>query len=229
MPRTSSGSSSRTAAIAIILGCLAILVTMVLHPTGREAIADGGHGTVLIRAALVHALAIGALPLLLGGMAALSWRLRTQPLASGLGFASFVLATCAVLIAAAASGFIAPALVRALPVDGSARDVLLNQVHYTGEVNQAFAKIYVGLTGMAIVAWCIAMRGDRAFGALLRGYGIIAGVLPCAGVAIGHLRLDVRGFGLVVLLHTTWMAWAAWCLSRSGAPDTTATASATPA
>lgn len=231
MSRSSSGSalgSSRSAAVAIVLGCAAILVTMALHPTGSEAIADGGHGTVLIRATLVHALAIGALPFLLGGMAALSWRLRGNALSSGLALASFSLATFAVMIAAAASGFIAPVLVGALPADGAARDVLLNQLHYTGTVNQAFAKLYVGLTGLAFVSWCVAMRGSRAFGAVLRGYGVIAGVLPVLGLAAGHLRLDVHGFGIVVLLHTTWMAWAAWCLARRDATDTDATATATP-
>jgi hypothetical protein len=228
---TSSGSSSgssRSAAVAIVLGCAAILVTMALHPTGSEAIADGGHGTVLIRATLVHALAIGALPFLLGGMAALSWRLRGNALWSGLALASFGLATFAVMIAAAASGFIAPALVGALPLEGAARDVLLSQVHYTGTVNQAFAKIYVGLTGLAFASWCVAMRGSRAFGTMLRSYGVIAGVLPVLGLASGHLHLDVHGFGIVMSLHTTWMAWAAWCLSRNEATATNATAAATP-
>lgn len=223
-------SSNRSAALAVVLGCAAVLITMALHPTGSEAIADGGHGTVLLRAALVHGLAIGALPFLLCGMAALSWRLRTHALSAGLGFAAFALAAGAILIAAAASGFISPVLVGALPPDGPARDVLLNQMHYTGVVNQAFAKIYVGLTALAFVSWCVAMRGNRPFGALLRSYGVMAGVLPGVGVAVGHLRLDVRGFGFVVLLHTTWMAWAAWRLSQSDTTDTTATDTpATPA
>lgn len=221
-------SPNRSAALTAILGCVAVLITMALHPTGSEAIADGGHGTVLLRAALVHALAIGALPLLLCGMAALSWRLRPNGLSAGLGLASFTLAAIAIMVAAAASGFIGPVLIGALPADGPTRDVLLNQLHYTGVVNQAFAKIYVGLTALAFVSWCIAMRSDRAFGGMLRGYGVIAGVVPFVGVAVGHLRLDVRGFGIVVVLHTVWMAWAAWCLSRSDATDTNAATAATP-
>jgi hypothetical protein len=153
-------------------------------------------------------------------MAALSWRLRAHAELAVGAFLCFLLGSVAVMAAAAMSGFVAPAVLDRLPEVGSpARDAALQQLHYTGLLNQAFAKIYVGLTGVALLLWSLAMRGSATFPRALAWFGPVAGGLPLAGVAAGHLRLDVRGFGLVVLLHAAWMLWAAWVMqSRADAP-----------
>lgn len=216
-------TSRKNAWFVTLVGALLTLAVMLLHPTGAEAVADAGTGGsrhVLALARAVHGVAIGAIPLLLAGMTALSWRLRAQrDLAVG-GLVCFALASLAVLVAAVMSGLVAPALLDRLPAAGDPlRDVAFQQLHYTGVLNQAFAKVYVALAGAAFVFWSIAMRGDSAFPGVVRWYGVVAGVLPFAGVAAGHLRLDVRGFGLVMLLHATWMMAAAWCARGTTPPD----------
>jgi hypothetical protein len=215
-------SSPRTPAfLAVLVGSLAVLGVMALHPTGADVLADhSGTGRVVALARAVHAVAIGAVALLLVGMAALSWRLRAQVELSATAFVCFALASFAVLCAAVMSGLVSPALLDHLPPDGTAlRDVAMQQLHYTGLLNQAFAKVYVGLAGAAFVLWALAMRRDAAFPRVLVWYSIVAGALPVIGVMVGHLRLNVTGFGLVMLLHTTWMMGAAFTMRRPPVTD----------
>lgn len=214
------------APLALAVGCVAILGVMALHPTGADAAADAttgtGHGLVLARG--VHGVAIAAIPLLLAGMTALSWRLRAQAELAVLALICFTLAFMSVLGAATMSGFVATAVLDRLPSVGDPlRDVAFQQLHYTGVLNQAFAKVYVGLAGAAFGLWALAMRGDRAFPVALRWGALLAGVLPVVGVAVGHLRLDVRGFGLVVLVHSAWMMAAGWLARRDPTPTATVT------
>ncbi|MBY0488751.1 MAG: hypothetical protein K2R93_02805 [Gemmatimonadaceae bacterium] len=215
-------TSRHNARAATLVGGGLILGVMLLHPTGAEAVADasaGGTRHTLALATAVHAVAIGAVPLLLAGMTALTWRLRAaRELAIG-ALICFALASVAVLFAAAMSGLVAPTLLAGLrPVGDPARELALQQLHYTGVLNQAFATVYVGLAGAAFGLWALAMRGDRAFPAALRWGAVLAGILPIIGVAVGHLRLDVRGFGLVVVLHSAWMMTAAWVARGDATP-----------
>lgn len=202
-----------------------MLLVMLVHPTGSDIVGDAsGTRHALALASWVHGVAIAAIPLLLAGMASLSWRLRAKSgLALG-GFVSFALASVAVMLAAVMSGFVATSVLGHLPAAGDPlRDVALQQLHYTHLLNQAFAKVYVGLAGLAFVLWSLAMRGDRGFPAALSWFGCVAGLLPFIGVAVGHLKLEVQGFGLVVLTHAAWMMAAAWS-ARSDAAATPSSA-----
>ena len=205
----------RHASTAIVLGTVASIVTMALHPTGADAIrvAEAGGHNALIRG--VHLLAVFAQPLLLAGTAALTWRLRSSGSAM-LGMASFTLAVFAVMIAAAASGLVAPHVAESLAgtVDAE-RALLLELLHYTGAINRAFASLYVMLTGMAVLSWSWAMRGGDAFPSALTWLGFALGA---AGVFVGStgvVPLDVIGFGAVVLAQAVWMVWMALALRKA--------------
>ncbi len=202
----------RHAATAIIVGTVASIITMALHPTGADAIrvAEAGGHNVLIRG--VHLLAVVAQPLLLAGTAALTWRLRASA-AALLGMASFTLAIFAIIVAAAASGLVAPHVAESLAgTVGAERTLFLELLHYTGSINRAFASLYVMLTGIAVLAWSWAMRGVDAFPA---GLGWLGFALGAAGIFVGStgvVPLDVIGFGAVVLAQAVWMLWMAMAL-----------------
>jgi len=224
-PSRNSGSPRTPAFVLTLVGSVVVLLVMWLHPTGAESIADAnthaaGAGSVLLRGRLVHGAAIGAVPLLLLGMGALSWRLRSRPWLSGAAFACFVLAAVCVMAAAIMSGVVAPGFLQDLADapdvvrDASQRALAMQQLHYTGRLNQAFASVYVALTAVAMTLWGLAMRGRRDFAALVRFTAPIAGLVPWLLVIVGHLHLDVTGFGVIIASHTIWMTMAAWSLSR---------------
>lgn len=185
------------AGICLGLSTLGILFTMAFHPTGHEVV-SGGAGTLNLNAA-VHALAILTMPLALYGLLVFTRRLAAPNLPR-IAFLFYLLGSVAGMIAAVASGFIGPAV--------SDDSVLF---HYTGYVNRGFATILVLATSIAILLWSIALlRQVRWLGIV----GIIIGVLVFVAVASGHVRLNVHGFGAVVIAQSIWTVCVAVLLVR---------------
>lgn len=191
---------------------------MALHPTGHDLVTNASAGDANTLNMAVHALALAAQPLLLAGLLALTLRLRdARPLAV-LAYVSFAFAVAAVMIAGVASGFLAPASVSGFgSADATERVAMLNALHYTGQINQAFARVHVIFSGLAIVLWSVAFIRAQELSRGLGMYGAVAGVAQVAGVLSGTLRLDIHGFGLVVLTQGVWMVLVARHLWRTRA------------
>lgn len=211
-------STDRTAATALAIGSLAGLVTMALHPTGRD-LAHSASGAAYTLATGVHVLAMLTQPLLLAGTLALTLRLRARRDVAIGAYTFFALASVAVVIAAAASGLLAPSFLRGLSRgDDAERAAMMSALHYTAHLNQAFATLFVMFSGVAILGWSWAMLAGRELSRALAIYGLVLGAALLLGPASRHLRLDIHGFGAVVLGEAVWMAWVAAHLWRA-APD----------
>ncbi|MGV3708551.1 MAG: hypothetical protein ACO1Q7_06890 [Gemmatimonas sp.] len=205
---------NRLAGLALIAGSSAGLVTMALHPTGGDVVTNAAQGGRNVMAVGTHALAIGAIPVLVGGLLTLTRRLETH---AGAWFAlvAYVFASVSVLIAATASGLITPALMsNYAKADEATRAIIHSQSYYTHMINQAFAKIFVVMSAAAIMLWSVAMRGNNAFGNALRVYGPVAGTAMILGVLSGHLQLEIHGFGAVMIAQGVWMVWTGVALMR---------------
>jgi hypothetical protein len=74
--------------------------------------------------------------------------------------------------------------------------------------------VFVGLSALAITLWSMAMRGHAAFPRGLSLLGICVGGGLAIGLFSGHLRLDVHGFGAVMIAQSIWTLWTAACLRR---------------
>jgi len=210
------------AAIALTCGSFAILTTMAFHPTGADTLHNAGTGAPNTLARAVHALAIAAMPLLLAGMLAVTWRVWERVELAVLAFAAYALGVVAVMIAAAMSGFIATSLADSIPaLSGAAREAAMQQLHYTGALNQAFAKIYVCLAGSAFLLWSVAMRHAGDFPRALSWLGIVVGVVQLVGVGSGKLPMNVHGFGAVILAQSIWVLWVAYVLTQTRATPVT--------
>jgi hypothetical protein len=188
---------------------------MGLHPTGPDVIADaagGGRNTLVTG---VHALALAAQPLMLLGTLGLTLRLAAQRELAASAYACYALATFAIVIAAVASGFIAPSVLSHYAgATGPARDAMAGAFHYTGIINRAFARVSVGFVALAILLWSAAMLrgGELARGVAL--YGLALGTVLLVALLAGRLSLDVHGFGAVVLGQAIWMTWTGVLLRR---------------
>jgi hypothetical protein len=182
---------------------------MVLHPTGHDVIANASAGGRNALNMGVHALALLGQALLLTGMLAFTLGLQRRDLGV-LAYATYALAAVAVMIAAVASGFLAPAVVSGIAgASESARAGMMGALGYTGLLNEAFARVHVILSGVAMVMWSVAILGEERGSRPLAVYGLLIGVTLPAGVLSGMLRLDIHGFGLVVLTQGVWMVWIA--------------------
>lgn len=209
-------STNRSASLALLAGCLAGLLTMVLHPTGRDVVGHASAGGANMLVTAVHALALVGQALLLAGTLALTLALRARRDVAVGGYVFYAVASVAVLVAAVASGFLAPSVLRGLDAaDATARAAMMNALHFTGMINQAFARVHVLLTGIALLLWSWAMLAGDAFPRALALFGMVLGAALVAGVSSGYLQLDIHGFGLVVAGQSAWLLWAAWHLGRS--------------
>jgi hypothetical protein len=196
------------AGISLLASALALVVTMILHPTGHQIIRIGG-----AMAVLSHSLGLLSIPLALFGFLTLTRRLARTPNLSLLAFITYALGAVAVMCAAIFSGFVAPAVAMELREASAAeRDLLDTLFHYTGRLNQAFAGVYVVASSVAIVLWCLAIL---SYARWLSGYGIVICAAILLAFGSGHLRLNVHGFGAVALAQGIWTVWIAVLLLRN--------------
>jgi hypothetical protein len=190
--------------LAMIAGALMGIVTMLLHPTGAS-IAHGGMAQAALSVA-VHTLALAGMPLVLYGTFALTRRLSPASALAELALVFQGVAAVATLTAVVASGFLATELVAGMgALEGEARTLAGALLHYTGAVNEAFARVLVGASSVAIGLWSVEIVRTRLLG---RGVGILGCVVAAATLLFllsGHLRLDVHGFGAVVLAQAIWL------------------------
>lgn len=198
MQREKLGGTAMVAAAAMGL------VTMLFHPTSTA-----NAGLVLA----VHALALAALPLAGYGGFALTRRLSRGGAAAELAFAFYAMAMVAALLAATSSGLLAPALARLAEADPANRVLAA----FNWQLNQAFDRVFVAATSIAIGVW--SMEGLRT-GRMRRASAILGCVVAAVtliALASGRLRMDVHGFGAVILAQGVWSVLVGLELRRAEA------------
>jgi hypothetical protein len=203
----------RLGGLAMIASVVMGLVTMALHPTGHDVVRDVQRQGGLALA--VHALGLTGVPLGLYGALALTRRLGAAGPLAELALAFQGMAAVATLLAATASGLIAPGLIaRVTAASADQRAVASAVLHYNGDVNQAFARVLVAASSVAIALWSLEILRTRR---LRRGtgvFGIAVALAALAALLSGHLRLDVHGFGAVVLAQGVWLVLVGLELAR---------------
>lgn len=195
--------------VALIAGSVGGIVTMAMHPTGHELMSPGAFESVQRVNGIAHGLAIASTPLLFLGALVLSKRLASPDRSAALALVVYGLAGVAVIIAATASGFIAPTCVQEmLAAAESERATWHALLEFNGALNQAFAKVFTVASSVSIALWSLAVLKTRALPAALGVYGLVLAPIAIVGIASGHLRLNVHGMGLVVLGQAIWFVAA---------------------
>jgi hypothetical protein len=198
-------TDDRKSALALIAGSAGTLVTMAFHPTGHELLAPGqlDHMTFVVVA--THALALVSIPILFLGALGIARRLASpdrMPIAA-LVFYGFGLVGA--MMAAVASGLVAPQLARKLAqAEPAARDMWDMAMHFNGMVNQSFAILFVVASSLAILLWSISIVRSAALARSIGYYGGLLGLATIALILSGTLRLNVHGMGMVVLGQSIW-------------------------
>jgi hypothetical protein len=200
---------------ALIVGTFSGLVTMALHPTGHQLMAD--YDRIAPLAIGVHVLALTGLPITFFGALGLTRRLSSETATAAL--VAFGFATIAAMSAAVASGLIAPHLASWTFHAGTMEQEACKAVfRYNGEINQAFAKVFVAASSVAILLWSLAILAARTLARAAGVLGCVVGAIGLIGILSGSLRLDVHGFGLVVLAQGVWTLLVGALMTRVAAP-----------
>lgn len=195
----------RAAGLALIGGTLAGLATMAFHPTGHALLGDFARVAPINRA--VHSLAIAGTIATLYGLVGLRRVLEDQRSLADAALVSYGFGAIAVMFAAIASGFIGTEMAaQVLQGDDAARATYEPVLDYNWAFNQACTKVFVVAASVAIALWSVAMLREPGFG---RGLGITGLVVGAAAAiaTISGLRMDIHGFGAIVLGHGVWLIW----------------------
>jgi hypothetical protein len=86
------------------------------------------------------------------------------------------------------------------------------------QINQAFSRIYTVAASAAIILWSASALRNGGLGRGLATYGVIASSLLIVGIVIGHLKLDVHGMSVVVLVQVIWLIGAGIQLRKDATP-----------
>ncbi|MFN7961453.1 MAG: hypothetical protein U0002_09295 [Thermoanaerobaculia bacterium] len=206
--------------ISLIAGALLGLLVMAFHPTGHDLARPGQFGAMAHLNVAVHSLALFATPLVFFGLLGVARRLSPSALATA-ALVAFGFNTVAMLGAAVASGFVATEVIeRSLSADPAAQELYHTLLWYTGRLNQGFARVGVFASSAGLFLAGLSILRHRRMPRSLGILGLAVGLLTALMLAVGHLRLDVHGFGAVVLAQAVWLVWAGGLLCREGStPD----------
>lgn len=190
---------------ALIAGALATLVVMGFHPTAHDLFGQEGPSAARLNL-LVHGMAIASCPVLFFGALGINRRFPSDNSWATGAIVFWGFALVGVMSAALASGLIAPQLIAWITSGEEAnRPTYHALLAYNGQVNQAFAKVHVAMSSVAILLWSITINTTRAFARAVGWLGCVVGVGVLVGLFAGHITLDVHGFGLVILLQAAWL------------------------
>jgi hypothetical protein len=211
----------KAAGWALIAGVVMSLVTMANHPTGHDLLGDNGARQARL-SMMVHVLALAALPLSLLGAVGLRRRIGSGSDLNTTALISYALAMVAVMSAAIFSGLVStPIAVQLNGAEEAAKPLIRSLLSYSGLLNQAYAKTYVGFSGTAMALWGAAMLRTGTFSRAHGWTGAVLGVATVAFLFSGHMRLDVHGFGAVVLTQGGWLVACSVALINAPTPTTT--------
>jgi hypothetical protein len=198
-------TDDRRGALAIFVATVGGAVTMLTHPSGVSVPADQVAHVAFVNA-FAHGVVVVSVPVAFLGSLAL-WRRLDSPSRLALaGLVAYGLALILVTLAAVASGFVANDVQRKiLEASPEQIEVWKALYRYTNQLNQAFARLYVFASSAAIMLWSIAIVRERKLAMGLGVYGLVLSVVLVVAVGSGHLRLNVHGFGLVVLTQSVWL------------------------
>ena len=103
-------TDDRKSGLAFFTGMTGTIITMALHPTGRDLVGAGTLRSMMQLNIAVHSLALVCIPIVFLGALGLTRRLAAPDRLALGGLVVFGFAEVAVMIAATASGLVAPGL-----------------------------------------------------------------------------------------------------------------------
>lgn len=202
-------------AAALMIGTLAMLGVMALHPSGVPHSPEAGK--LLQLGLVVHIVAIAVAPVLTFGAFALSRSIGFASPAAALAFFFYAFGALMVVLAATMSGFVATRLIdMQMAATGADQQMLHAVLRLEWLLNQSFATLHVAFFSAAIALYALAWSGKGALAAAVQVAGFLVGIGIFAWLVSGTLVLNVHGMGAVVLAQGAWFVLAALGLLARG-------------
>ena len=200
----------------LIIGPVAGIITMVLHPVAPRGGPSAAHNMAALAGIdrIVHGLALAGMMTLFLGTLALTRRLAAGNRLSLAALAVYGFAAAAIMVAGTMDGFVAASLLDRMTPGDPKTDLWWTLLGYNTRIVLAFAAVYSVGACVAIFLWSLAMVRTRQLATGLGWYGLVSTPMIVLALFSGHLTLDVHGMGLVVLVQAVWFITAGTLLLR---------------
>jgi len=197
-------ADARKSGIALIVGSMAMVITMAIHPRGHVTTADEAENMARMLIA-VHSLALASVPVIFLGTWGLSRRLDAPDRVAMAGLVIYTFALIAVTNAAVFDGLVAPNIIRQI-VGAAAekKDAWQVAMRLNFEMNQAYARLYAAASGVAILLWSVVIVRKGQLSRAVGIYGCILGLAIVGAVGSGLLNPNVHGFGALIFAEAAW-------------------------
>lgn len=208
-------TDNRKAGIALIAGAVGGIVTMAVHPHRADSMTPDQIPHLVVTSGLAHSLAIVSFVVLFLGACGLTRRIAGPDRLAFAGLVVYGFAAVAVMMAAAVSGFVMPHILLDEVSDARAAAPQWQIVAASiFQINQAFAGIFsIGLSA-AIVLWSVSIVRNGGLPRWIAVYGCVAAPLFAVLVVVGHVRMDVHGMIVLVLIQAVWYVGAGVVMCR---------------
>ena len=190
--------------LALIIGTVSGFITMVFHPTGPELLTPAQSTRAAYMAVATHSLALLGLPLLFLGALAIYRRVDSPNRLGLTALVMFGFGLAAGMATVVFSGFVGPSLAAGMLKSPEAYDNGRSLFYFTGQLNRAFDQVFVFASALAISLWSLAALVGRRLPVAINIFGLLTGVGILVFLLSGYLRLDIHGFGAVILLNGIW-------------------------
>lgn len=205
-------SFDRQAGIALIIFCILLVCTIVLHPAGGSIQHLINMTTLIV---ITHSIAICSLPLGWVGFWGLTRKIGMDHFWSVLAFAMVSLGLVAALCAAATNGLVLPIYLQHYAEAPTETPNVIDPVlRYSFAVNHAFDYIYTGAFCLAILCWSIAILTTRKLATWLGWFGIALPLLIIVLLISGMAVNSVHGLRIFVTAIIVWILLIGVSLSK---------------
>jgi hypothetical protein len=203
-------SNDRWAGLMLILGSVGLLITLGLHPSGRELFSPATFEAAARKLIAVHSLALAALPLWFAGALGLSRRIGSQDsVEQNLASTGLVFYGCGLITMMTGivfDGLVSPSLAGQINNStGTVGQGWRIAFNYNGMLDMAFMRVFLAASSIALGLWSAAILRGRV---LPRAAGVMGSLLALAILALlfsGQLDRNEHFYGVIFLGEALWM------------------------
>ncbi|MEP1034276.1 hypothetical protein [Ekhidna sp.] len=205
-------NEQKGAGLALIIGSLLMIATMVLHPVGG----DFNQLLKIVTIGIVsHALAILSVPFVAYGFFGLSMRLKSSSFLSYTAFSIMFFGLIAVMIAAATNGLILTDYAKSY--EGASEETIasLKPIFvFIRSFNHAFDYIFMSAICLAMLFWSVAIIKTRALATWVGYFGILVSIAGIILFISGFELLHLASFRIFVFANVAWIIVVGYYLRR---------------
>jgi hypothetical protein len=205
-------TNDRASGLALIAGSAGLIITLGLHPSGRDLFEPDKFDAASRTLIAVHSIGLASLPVWFLGACGLARYLSKPGTDDGtavqLGFSGLVLygfAMASILSAIVLDGLVTPGIVRRM-LDSTANtsEGWKIALRYNGIMDEAFLQVFLVASSLAILLWSLAILRSRRMSRVTGIFGALVALLILGSLLSGLLSRYGHLFGMILIGQAIW-------------------------